>query len=58
MHLSINMLLSKKVGYGKKKDYQQAVKIRHHLNHFAIRAKLLIRANQVAFGELQRLKGA
>ncbi len=35
----------------------ECLKIRHHLNHFAIRAKLLIRANQVAFGELQRLKG-
>ncbi len=36
----------------------ECLKFKHHLNHFAIRAKLLIRANQVAFDELQRLKGA
>jgi hypothetical protein len=36
----------------------ECLKIKHHLNHFALRAKLLIRANQIAFGELQRLKGA
>ena len=36
----------------------ECLKIKHHLNHFAIRAKLLIRANQIAFEELQRLKGA
>jgi hypothetical protein len=36
----------------------ESLKIKHHLNHFALRAKLLIRANQVAFMELQRLKGA
>lgn len=32
------------------------LKIKHNLNHFALRAKLLIRANQIAFTELQRLK--
>jgi len=36
----------------------ECLKIKHSLNHFALRAKLLIRANQVAFAELQRLKGA
>jgi hypothetical protein len=36
----------------------ECLKIKHHLNHFALRAKLLIRANQVAFAELQKLKGA
>lgn len=36
----------------------ECLKIKHSLNHFAIRAKLLIKANQVAFAEFQRLKGA
>ena len=36
----------------------ECLKIKHHLNHFALRTKLLIRANQIAFAELQRLKGA
>lgn len=36
----------------------ECLKIKHSLNHFALRAKLLIRANQVAFMELQKLKGA
>lgn len=36
----------------------ECLKIKHSLNHFAIRAKLLIKANQVAFAELQRLRGA
>ncbi|MBN2894643.1 MAG: transposase [Campylobacterales bacterium] len=36
----------------------ECLKIKHSLNHFAIRAKLLIKANQIAFAELQRLKGA
>lgn len=36
----------------------ECLKIKHHLNHFALRAKLLIKANQMAFAELQRLKGA
>ena len=36
----------------------ECLKIKHHLNHFALKAKLLIRANQIAFAELQRLKGA
>ena len=35
----------------------ECLKIKHHLNHFALKAKLLIRANQIAFAELQRLKG-
>ena len=36
----------------------ECLKIKHRLNHFALKAKLLIRANQIAFAELQRLKGA
>jgi hypothetical protein len=36
----------------------EKLKIKHHLNHFALRMKLLIKANQVAFLELQKLKGA
>jgi len=36
----------------------ECLKIKHHLNHFALRAKLLFRANQIAFEELQKLKGA
>lgn len=36
----------------------EKLKIKHHLNHFALRMKLLIKANQVSFMELQRLKGA
>lgn len=36
----------------------ECLKIKTALNHFAFRAKLLIRANQMAFAELQRLKGA
>ena len=34
----------------------ESLRLKHHLNHFALRAKLLIRANQIAFAELQRLK--
>lgn len=36
----------------------ECLKMKYHLNHFAIRAKLLFRANQVALTELQRLKSA
>jgi len=36
----------------------ECLKIKHQLNHFALRAKLLIKANQIAYSELQRLKGA
>jgi hypothetical protein len=36
----------------------ECLKIKTALNHFALRTKLLIRANQMAFMELQRLKGA
>ncbi len=36
----------------------ECLKIKHALNHFALRTKLLIRANHMAFMELQRLKGA
>ncbi len=36
----------------------ECLKMKHHLNHFALRAKLLIKANQVAFIELQKLKSA
>jgi len=34
----------------------EKLKIKHNLNHFALRTKLLIKANQVSFMELQRLK--
>ena len=36
----------------------ECLKIKHKLNHFALRTKLLIKANQMAYLELQRLKGA
>ena len=36
----------------------ECLKIKHSINHFAMRAKLFIRANQMAYLELQRLKGA
>ena len=36
----------------------ECLKIKHKLNHFAMRAKLLIKANQMAYQELQILKGA
>jgi len=34
----------------------ETLKIKYHLNHFALRMKLLIRANQMAYSELQVLK--
>ena len=36
----------------------ECLKIKHRLNHFALRMKLLIRANRIAYEELQRLKCA
>jgi len=36
----------------------ETLKIKYALNHFALKAKLLIKANMMAFQELQRLKGA
>jgi len=36
----------------------ECLKIKHKINHFGLRAKLLIRANQVAYAELQKLKSA
>ena len=36
----------------------ECLKIKHNLNHFALRMKLLIKANQVSFMELQKLKSA
>jgi len=36
----------------------ERLKIKHKLNHFAIRMKLLIKANQMAYEQLQILKGA
>jgi len=35
----------------------ECLKIKHKMNHFALRSKLLIRANQVAYAELQIFKG-
>ena len=34
----------------------ECLKIKHKINHFALRSKLLIKANQIAFAELQHLK--
>ena len=36
----------------------ECLKIKHKINHFALRSKLLIKANQIAFAELQYLKSA
>ena len=36
----------------------ECLKMKHHLNHFAMRAKLLIKANQMAYQESLLLKGA
>jgi len=36
----------------------ETLKIKHHLNHFALKTKLWIKANMAAFQELQRLKSA
>ena len=36
----------------------ECLKMKHNLNHFALRMKLLIKANKVAYDELQRLKCA
>jgi hypothetical protein len=32
--------------------------LKHKINHFALRAKLLIKANQMAYQELLLLRGA
>ncbi|MEA2029084.1 MAG: IS701 family transposase, partial [Campylobacterota bacterium] len=36
----------------------ELLKIKHKTNHFALRAKLLIKANQMAYQELLVLQGA
>jgi IS4 transposase len=36
----------------------ECLKIKHQLNHFALRAKLLIRATQIAYAELAKLHAA
>lgn len=36
----------------------ECLKIKHKTNHFALRAKLYIKANQMAYAELQRLRAA
>lgn len=36
----------------------ECLKLKHSLNHFALKSKLLIKANQIAFSELRRLSGA
>ena len=36
----------------------ECLKIKHQLNHFALRAKLLIRATQMAYAELAKLQSA
>jgi hypothetical protein len=37
---------------------QNLCKIKHNLNHFALRMKLLIKANRIAYDELQKFKYA
>jgi hypothetical protein len=34
------------------------LKIKHHLNHFALRAKVLIKASLTAMAELEKLRCA
>lgn len=34
----------------------ECLKIKHKANHFALRAKLFIKANQIAYAELQKMK--
>ena len=36
----------------------ECLKIKHKANHFALRAKLFIKANQIAYEELQKLRAA
>ncbi|RLB09677.1 MAG: IS701 family transposase, partial [Deltaproteobacteria bacterium] len=36
----------------------ECLKIKHHLNHFALRAKILIKANLAAMAELKKLRCA
>jgi hypothetical protein len=36
----------------------ECLKIKHKVNHFALRAKLFIKANQLAYAELQKMKTA
>ena len=36
----------------------ECLKIKHQLNHFALRAKLIIRATQMAYAELAKLQAA
>ncbi len=36
----------------------ECLKIKHKTNHFALRTKLFIKANQLAYAELQKLKTA
>jgi hypothetical protein len=36
----------------------ECLKMRHKLNHFALRAKLLIKATQQAYQQLQTLRAA
>ena len=36
----------------------ERLKIKHKMNHFALRAQLLIKANQMAYQELQVFKSA
>ena len=36
----------------------ECLKIKHKMNHFMLRAKILVKANQIAYSELQKLKSA
>ncbi|MFI3136945.1 MAG: hypothetical protein QX197_09220, partial [Methylococcaceae bacterium] len=35
----------------------ECLKIKHKANHFALRTKLFIKANQMAYAELQKIAG-
>lgn len=37
---------------------QECLKIKHKTNHFTLQAKLFIKANQIAYAELQKMKTA
>ena len=38
--------------------YLELLRVQTHLNHFAMKYKLIIRANQIAYQELQKLKAS
>ncbi len=36
----------------------ECLKLKHHLNHFALRAKMFLKSQQLAYAELQLLRAA